>query len=213
MALKTWICSSYSVHSSRSSIVYSLSSRLLITFIRVEDCRSARQNFILYPTDSGLPLYCVSGRGCQRNRQRKAQYYYTEHTAGSFHAVRQGCLNSYKATGRQERKGDWFPGLFIFHFSNFCVAWNFLLIFTFILYHVDMLTELCHLLWVYQQRWYQQNIFRALWLIMEMNDKLLEHVTNSFIVFFKKLFYWLSPYSFISRDLFQYSNSSSNLGD
>lgn len=70
MALKAWICSSYSVHSSRSSMVHSLSSRSLMTFSRAEGCRSTRQNLMRYPTDSGLPLYCVSGRGWRRNPNR-----------------------------------------------------------------------------------------------------------------------------------------------
>lgn len=82
MALKAWICSSYSVHSSRSSTVYSLSNRSLITFVRVGDCRSTRQNFILYPTDSGLPLYCVSGSGWQTTK-KSAMFLYRTHCQGS----------------------------------------------------------------------------------------------------------------------------------
>lgn len=116
MALKAWICSSYSVHSSRSSIVDSLSNRSLITFVKERDGRSTRQNFILYPTDSGLPLYCVSGRGWWTT-QRKAQYSYTEHIVQSIY---HGRLNSYNTIGRQNRSRVWFYVLFMFH--NLCIS-------------------------------------------------------------------------------------------
>lgn len=160
MALKAWICSSYSVHSSRSSIVYSLSSRSLTTFVRVGDCRSTRQNLILYPTDSGLPLYWVSGRGWQTTEKSTTSRCRTQCRGFPHYVTR---LSELKGGHRKAKKIKrlifWF--ISVSQSLRFCVAWKSLLIFYLTLNQVDMLTELCHLLWVYQQRWYEYNMFRS----------------------------------------------------
>lgn len=100
MALKAWICSSYSVHSCSSSTVHSRARRSPMTFSRAGAGGSTRHTLILYPTDSGFPLYCVSGRGWRVTQQNTT--FPSEHTAGAFHAASRGCLNPRKATGRQK---------------------------------------------------------------------------------------------------------------
>lgn len=65
MALKAWTCTRYSVHSSRSSMVNSRSTRSRIRWRAGCPRPSARAYRILYPTESGFPLYSCSRRGWQ----------------------------------------------------------------------------------------------------------------------------------------------------
>lgn len=63
MPLTAWTLTSYSVHSSRSSIVNSLSRRSAITWVSARPCEPAREYCTLYPNCSAFPLYSHSGKG------------------------------------------------------------------------------------------------------------------------------------------------------
>lgn len=117
----------------------------------------------LYPVPHWLWIAIILrvGEGLANDTKKSTIFLYRTNRQGfpAYTPRLSGLTLSHRKAKKMERLI--FGFIYVSRSLNFCVAWGFPLIFTLILNQIDMLTEPCHLLWVYQQRWYEYNIFQS----------------------------------------------------